>query len=574
MKPFLLTGVVAMTLGALAPAPYAAYAVPRATASPVLCNTGPITRQPVTHVMVTGKRKASVQPRNTPPVPSVAPPPLPVPPVPKEMHQSFMAPPVQMNMSPAYEPNTERYEGKAVAAVSRVADAPVSTFSIDVDTAAYANVRRMLMAGQTPPPAAVRTEEMLNYFRYDYPLPKDRIRPFSVTSTVSDTPWNPETRLIRIGLRAYDVPRSARPPANLVFLIDVSGSMNEENKLPLVKTALGMLADQLRPQDRVSIVVYAGAAGMVLKPTSNGQYVKQALACLAAGGSTAGGAGLDLAYATAKANFIKNGVNRVILATDGDFNVGVTRDQDLLSLVKQKMQGGVTLTALGFGDGNYNDAMMEKIADAGNGNYAYIDSAIEARKVLSDELSSTLVTVASDVKIQVEFNPALISQYRLIGYEDRALNEADFNNDKVDAGDVGAGHQVTALYEVLPADASAKGEGWLTTRHFEANQSGLDGDQAGQAAWLRLRYKLPGETASRLIEQPITAQSLRSAAPPKNDMAFAVAVAAFGQLLRDDPMLGDFDMARVRALAGPQTDYLRSQFIELTRAADVSSARH
>lgn len=574
MKNLLFVGAMSMTFAGLLPAPFAVARAPKAE-SPVLCADG--APEYGSRVMVSGLRKRAVQPRATPPIPDIAPPPpLPVPPVPKKMHQDYIASPTVMpQAAPSpWAANTERYENNPVAGVNRVADAPVSTFSIDVDTASYANVRRMLLAGQTPPPAAVRTEEMLNYFRYDYPLPPDRNRPFSVTTTVATTPWNPATRLIRIGLRAFDVSRRDRPPANLVFLIDVSGSMDEEDKLPLVKTALGLLADQLRPQDRVSIVVYAGSAGMVLRPTNNGKYVRQALACLAAGGSTAGGAGLDLAYATAQANFIPGGVNRVILATDGDFNVGVSRDEDLLNLVRQKMKGGVTLTALGFGSGNYNDEMMEKIADAGNGDYAYIDSALEARKVLDDELSSTLLTVASDVKIQVEFNPAVISQYRLIGYEDRALNEADFNNDKVDAGDVGAGHQVTALYEVLPAGAASANGGWLQARHFTANAQPASGDASAQAAWLRVRYKLPGEETSKLIEQPITTEALRSAQTPRGDMAFATAVAAFGQILRADPMLGDFGMPQVRALAGPQSNYLRAQFLELTRAEEGATALH
>ncbi len=468
------------------------------------------------------------------------------------------------------EPNTERYDGKAVADVQSVADAPVSTFSVDVDTAAYANVRRMLRDGQTPPEAAVRTEEMINYFRYDYPLPSDKTKPFSITTNVTTTPWNANSRLLRIGLRAYDVPRAQRPAANLVFLVDVSGSMNEPSKLPLVKTALSTLADNLGPNDKVSIVVYAGNAGLVLRPTSNGTYVKQALACLSAGGSTAGGEGINLAYATAKAGFIKGGINRVILATDGDFNVGASDDKSLLQLVKQKMEGGITLTTLGFGSGNYNDAMMEKIADAGNGNYSYIDSSVEARKVLDDELSATLFTVAKDVKIQVEFNPAQVSQYRLIGYEDRALREQDFNNDAVDAGDIGAGHQVTALYEIIPAGT----EGWVPERHFDGNKPAATDAHGNEMVYVKLRYKLPNEDQSRLIEQAVPASALTAARAPSGDMAFATSVAAYGQLLRGDTNMGTFTMGNVRELAGEQSGYLRSEFVELTKLVDHSAARN
>ncbi|ESQ87208.1 hypothetical protein ABAC460_20775 [Asticcacaulis sp. AC460] len=447
----------------------------------------------------------------------------------------------------------------------RVTETPVSTFSVDVDTGAYANVRRMLNDGTTPPEAAVRTEELLNYFRYDYPLPQDRSKPFSITTDVAQTPWNAQTRLMRVGLRAYDVPRSERPAANLVFLVDVSGSMSDPDKLPLVKSALSTLSDNLRSDDKVSIVVYAGAAGMVLAPTHEGKYVKQALECLSAGGSTAGGQGMALAYATAKANFIEGGINRVILATDGDFNVGISSIDEVEALVKQNRDSGVTLTALGFGTGNYNEGLMEKMADVGNGNYAYIDSAMEARKVLDDELSSTLFTVAKDVKIQVEFNPALVSQYRLIGYENRALAEEDFNNDKVDAGDIGAGHQVTAIYEIVPAGA----QGWLPDRHFTANNA-KPASQGDQLVWLKLRYKLPGEDTSRLIEQAIPASTVANAQPARGDMAFAVSVAAYGQILRGDKYLGGYGLADARALAGTQSDYRRQEFLELTRLAETA----
>ncbi len=460
--------------------------------------------------------------------------------------------------------NTERYDGRPVATISDTATAPVSTFSIDVDTGSYANVRRFLASGQPVPPEAARTEELLNYFRYDYPRPADRDRPFSITTNVSTTPWNPATRLIRIGLRGYDVSTATRPPANLVFLVDTSGSMGTPDKLPLVKAALRGLAGRLRPDDRVSIVAYAGSAGLVLEPTAQKAYVEAALACLDAGGSTAGGQGIELAYATARAAFRKGAVNRIILATDGDFNVGISDNKALEELVKRHRDAGITLTTLGFGSGNYNEAMMERIADVGNGNYAYIDSAMEAQKVLGDEMSATLVTIASDVKVQVEFDPAQVAQYRLIGYENRALREEDFTNDAVDAGDMGAGHQVTALYEVVPAGAP----GWTPTRRYPANRPAAAATRGGEACFVRLRYKLPGGTTSRELTRAIPAGALASAKPPVGDMAFAAAVAAYGQKLRGDPYLARFRFADVRQLAGAPRDQWRQEFVRLATLAE------
>jgi Ca-activated chloride channel homolog len=458
----------------------------------------------------------------------------------------------------------ERYEGKDVASINSVADAPVSTFSVDVDTGSYANVRRFLTQGQMPPASAVRTEELINYFRYDYPLPQDRSRPFSVTTDLATTPWNADTRLLRIGIRGFDLPASERPPSNLVFLVDVSGSMEAQDKLPLVKSALAMLADRLGPKDKVSIVVYAGAAGIVLDPTNKATYVKQALDCLSAGGSTAGGQGMELAYATAKANFIKGGVNRVIMATDGDFNVGISSNDGIEAIVKTHREAGITLTTLGFGQGNYNEAMMERVADIGNGNYAYIDSAMEAQKVLDEEMASTIFTIAKDVKIQLEFNPAHVKQYRLVGYENRILAEEDFDNDKVDAGDIGSGHQVTALYEIVPTSA----KGWLPDRRYEANRvAPQPSGKLGEMAWLKLRYKLPDGDTSMLIERSIAVSTLSYAGQPRGDMAFVTAVAAYGQKLRGDNYLGSYNWADIRSLAGQQQGYLRGEFIKLTGLA-------
>jgi Ca-activated chloride channel family protein len=515
------------------------------------------------------------------PVP-MAPPPPPPPPVVTAAPSPRIAPGSSADFSaqraaPGYaatapygaRDNRERYEGKEVASIQSVATAPVSTFSVDVDTGAYSNVRRFLQKGQTPPAEAVRTEEMINYFRYDYPLPASRQVPFSVTTDVATTPWNPDTRLVRIGLRGYDVTAQGRPAANLVFLVDVSGSMSSDDKLPLVKRALTMLADRLTPKDRVSIVVYAGAAGAVLDPTSSPKHIRAALDCLEAGGSTAGAAGIQLAYDIASANFIKGGINRIFVATDGDFNVGASSNKALEAMVKKYRDSGVTLTTLGFGEGNYNEALMERIADLGNGNYAYIDSAMEAQKVLDDELSASLFTIAKDVKVQVEFNPAQVSQYRLIGYENRALAEEDFDNDAVDAGDIGAGHQVTAIYEVVPAG----GKGWLPERRYDGNRPSAPSASGRELAFVKLRYKLPGEDASRLIEKPVPASLLRAAPAPRGDMAFAVAVAALGQKLRGDKYLGHYSYAAIRGLAGNPQGYWRNEFLKLAQLAAVQEVR-
>lgn len=508
-------------------------------------------------VVVTGTRVTS---RNPPP-----PPPPPV-----AVLQAPPSAPMVAGVSAARAPygaagNRERYQGAPVAAIQRVAEAPVSTFAIDVDTGAYANARRFLNQGQVPPAEAVRTEEFINYFRYDYPRPRDPKTPFSVTTDVAQTPWNPATRLLRIGLRGYDTSDATRPAANLVFLVDVSGSMMSPDKLPLVKQALTLLAERLTPRDRVSIVVYASQEGLVLEPTADKEAVKAAISCLEAGGSTAGGAGLKLAYRTARANFVKGGINRIFLATDGDFNVGLSDNKAIEAMVKAEREDGITLTTLGFGTGNYNEAMMERIADVGNGNYAYIDSADEARKVLDQELSATLVTIAKDVKVQVEFNPAQVSEYRLIGYENRALAEQDFKNDAVDAGDMGAGHQVTALYEIVPAGA----EGWLPPRRYAGNRAPAPSGRGGELCQVRLRFKAPDGAASREITHNVPAALARAAAPPRGDMAFAVAVAAFAQKLRGDDLLGRFGYREIAALAGDPGDEWRRGFVAMVGKADA-----
>lgn len=502
-----------------------------------------------------------------PPPPPSSPPPSPV------MAQEVMVTAAKRSHVPGHyippvvvpaDPGRERYDGKEVSPVKLVAQEPVSTFSIDVDTGAYSNSRRFLTQGMLPPRDSVRTEEMINYFRYDYAAPETRSIPFTVTTGIARTPWNENTRLMRIGLRGYDLPRAERPPANLVFLLDVSGSMNSPDKLPLVKSALSTLAGRLSRNDRVSIVVYAGAAGLVLEPTNDTAKIRSALDRLSAGGSTAGGAGLQLAYRIARDNMIEGGVNRVILATDGDFNVGVSDQDSLVEMIEKERDSGVTLTTLGFGTGNYNEAMMEQVANHGNGNYSYIDSALEAEKVLSDEMQSTLFTIAKDVKIQVEFNPAFVSQYRLLGYENRALRNEDFNNDKVDAGDIGAGHQVTAIYEIVPADAA----GWVDPLRYggvtERNAAG----KVGEMAFVKLRYKLPDGKVSKLIEKAIPATSMGAAPLPSGDFAFAASVAAFGQKLRGDPLLGNYGYGQIAALAGHQSVFWRQEYVRLVSVAE------
>jgi Ca-activated chloride channel homolog len=469
--------------------------------------------------------------------------------------------------------NTERYQHSQDNPVHLVAENPVSTFSIDVDTGAYANVRRFLNAGQLPPHDAVRIEEMLNYFDYNYPVPKSREQPFAVNTELAPAPWNANAQLLRVAIKAYEMPASERPPANLVFLIDVSGSMQSPDKLPLLKNAFRLLTEQLSSRDRVAIVVYAGSSGVVLEPTPGDQKykIREALARLEAGGSTNGGEGIERAYELARANFRKDGINRVILATDGDFNVGKVDFEGLIDLAERERKSGVALTTLGFGTGNYNDQLLERLADAGNGNYAYVDTLSEARKVLVTELSSTLVTVAKDVKIQIEFNPAAVREYRLIGYENRMLAREDFNNDQVDAGEIGAGHRVTALYEVVPADKAGRIEPlrYSSTPTSKAN--------SGELAWLRLRYKQPDANDSQLIERPINVRDAVAAERTSADFKFAASVAGFGQWLRGGKYSSNFDCDNVlqlarAGLAHDKEGYRRefASLVELARTLQAS----
>ncbi|MGE3741507.1 MAG: von Willebrand factor type A domain-containing protein [Geminicoccaceae bacterium] len=474
-------------------------------------------------------------------------------------------------------PGTEEYANAESNPVKQVAEEPVSTFSVDVDTASYARVRRFLRDGQQPPAEAVRPEEMVNYFDYDYPLPEDRAAPFSTSVAVMPTPWNPETRLLRIGLKGYDIARAARPPANLVFLVDVSGSMDAPDKLPLVQQVLRLLVKELGSDDTVAIVTYAGASGIALEPTRGAERdrILRVIDSLRSGGSTAGAAGLADAYALAQRNFDADSINRVILATDGDFNVGITDPAEIEKLITEKRRSGVYLSVLGFGTGNLDDQIMQKLAQAGNGNGAYIDSLLEGRKVLVEEMASTLFPIADDVKIQIEFNPAQVTEYRLVGYETRMLAREDFNNDAKDAGEIGAGHTVTALYEITPAASGQRlvdplRYGTSADAGAGAGTAAVPEPHADEIAFLRLRYKLPGEAQSRLIERPVTladGYDRIEAAPA--DMRFAAAVAGFAQLLRHDPYLRGFGYDDVLALAEPARgdDPLgyRAEFIQLVR---------
>ena len=474
--------------------------------------------------------------------------------------------------APAYSPqtpaNTEKYAEQNDNPVHRTSEQPVSTFSIDVDTGSYSNVRRMLRQGVRPPADSVRAEEFINYFDYRHPTPTNRDTPFRVTTELAPAPWNTQRQLLMIGIKGYDVPKATLPPSNLVFLLDTSGSMESPDKLPLLKQAFSMLVPQLRAQDRVSIVVYAGSAGLVLPPTPGDRHeeILAALDNLQAGGSTNGGDGIRLAYAMARQSFAKNGVNRVILATDGDFNVGTVSQDALETLVADQRKSGIALTTLGFGQGNYNDSMAERLADVGDGNHAYIDTPQEARKVLVEEMQATLLTIARDVKIQVEFNPAQVSEYRLIGYQNRLLNREDFANDKVDAGDIGAGHEVTALYEITPAGSAAVR---LPALRYEVKQATQGGNARGEVAHLRLRYKLPGAEASKLVETPILASSLT--ARPSQSLRFASAVAAYADLLRGGKHVGGWTWNEVgeaaHASVGEDRYGLRREFLELVSQA-------
>ncbi|TIP76092.1 MAG: DUF3520 domain-containing protein [Mesorhizobium sp.] len=471
------------------------------------------------------------------------------------------------------EQNRDRVEDFKSNPVRAALEDPVSTFSIDVDTASYSFVRRSLREGVVPQADTVRVEEMINYFPYDWKGPNAASTPFNSTVSVMPAPWNEHTKLMHVAIKGFDVKPAEQPKANLVFLIDVSGSMNEQDKLPLLQSAFRLLVNKLRPDDTVSIVTYAGDAGTVLEPTkvSEKDKILNAIDTLTPGGSTAGEAGIKEAYRLAQKSFVKDGVNRVMLATDGDFNVGQTDDDDLKRLIEKERKTGVFLSVFGFGRGNLNDQMMQTIAQNGNGTAAYIDTLAEAEKVLVEDASSTLFTIAKDVKIQVEFNPQRISEYRLIGYETRALNREDFNNDRVDAGEIGSGHSVTAIYEITPKGG---GEQIDPLRYGQAAVNNGGVANADEYAFVKIRYKLPNEDASKLITTPVTsANEMARFDQASTDQRFSIAVAAFGQKLRDEDATAKLGYDKIVEIAtaarGADPFGYRSEFLSLVRLASA-----
>ena len=481
---------------------------------------------------------------------------------------------------PSADWNREAYDHIDENPFRRVGDHPLSTFSIDVDTASYSNLRRMLNYGQLPPKGAIRIEEMVNYFDYSYAGPDDTEHPFAAHMDIVDCPWNDAHRLFRVAIKGQTIEAESRPNCNLVFLLDVSGSMGQDNKLPLVRRAMTMLVNQLNGRDRVAIVVYAGAAGVVLPSTACDEEntILEALSRLEAGGSTHGAEGIRLAYQVAQENFIAGGVNRVILCTDGDFNVGMTSQSDLVDLIEDKAEAGVFLTVLGFGMGNYQDSTLEKLADKGNGNYGYVDTINEARKMLVEQLSGTLVTIAKDVKIQIEFNPAQVAAYRLIGYENRILQDEDFNDDTKDAGEIGAGHTVTALYEIVPAGQDVPGPTVDPLRYQTPTTVITDGPASTELLTLKLRYKKPDGQTSMLITLTAEDNDSNFAEAPQ-DLRFAAAVAGFGMLLRESPHAGSLTYEHVlevaRGAKGSDPHGYRGEFIQLVQTArELSDQQH
>lgn len=472
--------------------------------------------------------------------------------------------------------NTEEYDAINENIFHEATRNPLSTFSIDVDAASYSNIRRFINNGQQPPKDAVRIEEMINYFDYDYKQPKGE-HPFEVITEISTAPWNDKHKLVHIGLQGKIIPTENLPPSNLVFLIDVSGSMDEPNKLPLLKASFKMLVEQLRQQDQVAIVVYAGAAGLVLESTSGSEKRKiiEALDRLEAGGSTAGGAGINLAYAVAKEHFKPNGNNRIVLATDGDFNVGESSNASMERLVEEKRKAGIFLTVLGFGMGNYKDSKMEILADKGNGNYAYIDNLSEARKVLVNEFGGTLFTIAKDVKLQIEFNPAKVKAYRLIGYENRMLKSEDFNNDKKDAGELGSGHTVTALYEIIPVGA-ASDFGKIDELRYQKSEVAPTAGRSNELMTIKLRYKKPDEEVSKLIVHPLVDNNTMLTRTSDN-FRWSASVAAFGMLLRESEYCKEYTYEQVVKLAsgskGADSEGYRIEFINMVKSFGLMASR-
>lgn len=540
--------------GAVSPAACAAVGIPLRDDSRVdeLVVGGVMTRAPIQSQTYVGA---------PPPPPPSPPPPSPT---------MIVRPEIAALPQPG---NTERYPDATPNPVRRVSDAPVSTFSIDVDTAAYSNVRRFIAEGANPPRDAVRVEEMINYFDYGYARPKSADEPFAVSTVVTPSPWSEGRQIVHIGLQGYELPEAQRRPLNLTFMVDVSGSMMSPDKLGLARQTMNLIIDKLRPEDRVAVTYYAGSVGTAIGPTSGTEKLKLrcAVEALDAGGGTAGAAGMVNAYDQAEAAFGRDKVNRILMFTDGDFNVGVTEDKRLEDYVAEKRGTGIYLSVYGFGRGNYQDARMQTIAQAGNGVAAYVDDLNEARRLFGPAFDRGAFPIADDVKIQVEFNPARVSEYRLIGYETRLLNEEDFSNDAVDAGEVGSGASVTALYEITPVG----GPGQIPERRYQGNRTATGGDQTGEIGFVQVRYKLPGQPTSRLIQQAVSSPAT---GPAPEATRWAMAVAGFGQTLRGDPwMMAAFDNAAVLALAqgarGDDPYGERAAFVQMVRAAGTLPAR-
>ena len=518
-----------------------------------------------------------------PPAPPPPPPPLPIAPTAKEDRVAMTVSPSQpggvvvsggriVSAPPSVPADTERYPDATPNPVKRVAETPVSTFSIDVDTASYSNVRRFIEEGRLPPPDAVRVEEMINYFDYGYERPVSASEPFAVTTVVAASPWSPGRQIVHVALQGYELPEAQRRPLNLTFMVDVSGSMMSQDKLDLAKKSMNLIIDRLRPQDRAAVTYYASDVGTAVGPTPGDQKLKLrcAVEALNAGGSTAGAQGMVNAYSQAEAAFGRDKVNRILMFTDGDFNVGVTNDQRLEDYVAAKRETGIYLSVYGYGRGNYQDARMQAIAQAGNGTAAYVNNLEEARRLFGPAFDRGAFPIADDVKIQVEFNPARVSEYRLIGYETRLLNEADFENDRVDAGEVGSGASVTALYEITPVGGPSQ----IAERRYDANRVGAGGgDPTGEVGFVQVRYKLPGERDSRLMQRVVANSGAgRVSAPPPESTRWALAVAAFGQKLRNDPWMGDgygWDdiLEQAQGARGEDPYGERAAFVQMIRAA-------
>lgn len=473
--------------------------------------------------------------------------------------------------------NNESYDKISENQFLKVKKEPLSTFSIDVDKASYSNIRRFINDGQLPPPDAVRIEEMINYFDYKYAQPTGE-HPFSITTEYTNCPWNEKHKLVSIALQGKEIDMANAPANNLVFLLDVSGSMNSYDKLDLLKSGLELLIDEMRKEDQISIVVYAGAAGVVLKPTSgnNKEKIKEALNQLQAGGSTAGGQGIELAYKLAKDNYIKKGNNRVILATDGDFNVGISGDDELIKLIEQKREDNIFLSVLGFGTGNYKDSKMEKIADKGNGNYAYIDNILEAKKVLVKEMGGTLFTIAKDVKLQIEFNPIHVKSYRLIGYENRKLNNEDFNDDKKDAGELGSGHTVTAFYEIVPA-GNTEEEQETDSLKYQQSELISKNSNSNEILTVKFRYKEPKEEESKLLSSVVYDEQINFENTSEN-LQFAASVIQFGMMLRNSEFAGESSYKKAISMAkkakGEDEEGYRAEFIKLMETAKLMDKKN